>query len=386
MTGDRSLIPLLVLLALAGASRTTVAESPACAQARLIVAEVEEMYASGTANHEQILARMTLARDLCASLGDAWKYSHCSARALGRERDARFYGDKALFLGVKSLSCELGEEGRGTVQTTGAKLGPVRTKYALVIGIGQFQDPKITPLQYAAKDARDIAALLQDPRWGRFDAANVILLTDEQATRANILKSLQQLILRAEEDDLVFLYVSSHGSPQKGQNDLRTVGYIVTHDAAYDSIYVDGLKYEDFSENVALIRARRKAVFLDTCYSGQASARGEKMLFIEPVGVDSRTAKLFLSGEGSYVVTSSRANEQSFESDILQNSYFTHFLLQALRKAGDAPTIQEIFSLLAREVPTAVARDKGRPQHPQMVPADGAGDLRIGVAPTQDDP
>lgn len=375
----RRFLILLGLLTLT-APQEAAGESPGCAQARAIVAEIEEMYASGAANHEQILARLALARDLCASLGDAWKYSHCSAQALGRERDARFYGDKALFLGIKSLSCQLGKEESNTARATSAKPGPVREKYALVIGIGSFKDPKITPLQYAAKDARDIATVLKDPRWGRFDPANVILITDEQATRANILTALQQLILRAEEDDLVFLYVSSHGSPDKGQSDLRTIGYIVTHDAAYDSIFVEGLEYKYFSEKVALIKARRKVVFLDTCYSGQASARGAKLLFIEPAGVDSQTAKLFLSGEGSYVITSSRANEQSFESDTIQNSYFTYFLLQALSREGDPPTIQDVFGFLAHAVPAAVARDKGQPQHPEMVPADGAGDLRIGVA------
>ena len=374
-------ILLLVFLALGGAPRTILAESPGCAQARAIVAEVGEMYASGAPNHDRALARLALARDLCSDLAEAWRYSHCSAQALGRGREAQFYGDRALFLGVKSLSCQPGVGAPGAARTANAKLGPVRAKYALVIGVGKFKDPKITPLQYAAKDARDVADFLKDPRWGRFDPANVILLTNEQATRANILKSLQQLILSAGEDDLVFLYISSHGSPHKGESDLRTIGYIVTYDASYDSIFVDGLKYEDLSENVALIKARRKAVFLDTCYSGQASSTGGKMLFIEPVGVDSQTAKLFLSGEGSYVVTSSRSNEQSFESDTLQNSYFTHFLLKALR-SPEAPTIKEVFGILAREVPGSVARDKGQPQHPEMVPADGSGDLRIGVAPT----
>lgn len=376
-----SLIPLLIFLMVGGTPRTVLAESPGCVQARAIVAEVEEIYASGAPDHERALARLALARDLCSDLGEAWKLSHCSAQALGRSRETQFYGDRALFLGVKSLSCAPGAGGAVTARNTSAKLGPVRAKYALVIGVSKFKDPQITPLQYAAKDARDVAALLKDSRWGRFDPSNVILLTDEQATRANVLKSLQQLILSVEEDDLVFLYVSSHGSPHKGQGDLRTIGYIVTHDASYDSIFVDGLKYEDLSENVALIKARRKAVFLDTCYSGQASGSGGKMLFIEPAGVDAQTAKLFLSGEGSYVVTSSRANEQSFESDTLQNSYFTHFLLQALR-TPQAPTMKEVFDLLAREVPGSVARDKGQPQHPEMVPADGSGDLRIGVAST----
>ena len=192
---------------------------------------------------------------------------------------------------------------------------------------------------------------------------------------------MQDIFLKAQEDDLVFVYVSSHGSPHQDSHGLGGVGYIVTHDTALNSIWLDALDYEGFSRQVSLLKARRKVVFLDTCFSGQAPRPGEKALFLEPAGIDPQTARLFLSGEGTYVVTSSRATERSFESDTLRNSYFTHFLIQALQKEGEPTTIKEVFGLLKREVPAAVSRDKGQPQNPQMVPADGPGDLRIGVAP-----
>jgi uncharacterized caspase-like protein len=250
-----------------------------------------------------------------------------------------------------------------------------------VVGIGRFKDPGIPRLQYTAKDARDLAAVLVDPRYGRFDPAKVTLLTDEKATRVNILSALQDLFLKTQEDDLIFIYVSSHGSPRRNDMGLNGAGYIVTYDTSLRSIFLDALDYEGFSRQVSLLKARRKVIFLDTCFSGQASGRGEKALAIEGGGVNLETARLFLSGEGTYIVTSSKADERSFESESLQNSYLTHYLMAALSRGGEPPTIKEVYSVLAREVPAAVARDKGMPQHPQLVPADGAGDLRIGVAP-----
>jgi hypothetical protein len=357
-----------------------VADQAACAQARAIVTEVEGLYQSGAPDHNLILSRLKTARDLCATLGPAWKYSFCSASALGDEKGARLFRDRAVLNDVSDLACPAGGK-LGRQAPTAAPLGPVHTKYALVIGIGRFQDPQINQLQFPAKDARDLAAVLTDPRYGRFDPRNVTLLTDEKATRKNILNALQELFLRAQEDDLVFLYVSSHGSPHREESGLGGVGYIVTYDTAVKSIWVDALEYDDFSRKVSLLKARRKAIFLDTCYSGQVSrANGEKGLLVEAAGLDPGTARLFLSGEGTYVVTSSRATEKSFESESLHNGYFTYYLMAALKQGGAPQTVKEIFSLLAHDVPAAVAREKNQSQHPQILPADGPGDLRIGVA------
>jgi len=368
---------VVVLLAFTS-SRSVEAAGEACAQARDIVAEVAAQYAGGSPNHAALLAKLKTARTLCSTLGDAWKYSYCSAQALGQQREAQIFKDRAVFAGISDFSCPVGEGGAPVAAKTPLP-SYVRAKYALVIGIGKFKDPEIPRLQFAAKDARDLAAVLTDPTYGHFDPANVTLLTDEKATRANILNALQELFLNSQEDDLVFLYVSSHGSPHRADSGLGGVGYVVTYDTAFHNIWVDSLDYEQFYRQVSLLKARRKAVFLDTCYSGQFR-KGEKSLAIEG-GVDVNDAKRYLSGEGTYVVTASRADERSWESEELQNSYFTHFLIAALRHGEEPPTLKEVFTGLGRDVAAAVSRDKGMPQHPQVLPADGPGDLRIGVTP-----
>lgn len=379
----RALRIVLLLCSLAPVvSPAARAESPACAQARSIVAEVEQLYASGNPDHQLILSKLKTARNLCSTLGEAWKLSYCSAQALGNAQEARIFRDRAVFNSVSDLSCP-GAGGSGTeARPVPAPLpSRVRSKYALIVGIGKFKDDRIQTLQFTAKDAEDLAAVLKDPRYGRFDPDNVTVLTDEEATRANILEHLNKILLKAEEDDLVFIYVSSHGTPRQDDRGLGGVGYIVTSDTSTDRMWLDSLEYESFSRQVSLIKARRKVVFLDTCFSGQIPRPGEKALFIEPAGIDAKTARLFLSGEGTFVISSSKATERSFESETLKNSYFTYYLIRALQKEGEPPTIKQIFDALSREVPAAVARDKGQSQHPQIVPADGPRDLRIGVAP-----
>jgi hypothetical protein len=363
----RAILPLLCSLLLPS---TTTAETPACNQARSMVEEVKRMYQSGKPDHRTVLQKLDTAHDLCPSLGEAWKYAYCSAVAIG-DKKAAIYKDRAVFNGVSNLECG----GFGAPEQK-RPLGFVRNKYALLVGISDFKEPQLH-LQFAAKDARDLANFLQ--QHGSFPPDNVYLLTDKEATRAHILNALNRILLQATEDDLVLIFISSHGSPSQQDKGLGGIGYIVTYDTSLKNIWVDAIEYQEFAAKTSLIKARRKVLFLDTCYSGQIRSGGKGLDLDE--GIGAKTANLFLSGEGTYVVTSSKEDERSWESDKLENGFFTYYLINALKQGQEPPTIHQVFDYLSREVPAAVAREKNAPQNPQLLPRDGTEDLRIGVIP-----
>lgn len=354
-----------------------VQDSAACQQARQIVTSVAAALERGDPDPAALLNRLATARDLCPALGDAWKYSACAARAAGQQAKAQIYSDRAVLNGVADLTCSVA----GAVPLPTPKLGAIRDKYALVVGIGNFQDERIPKLRYTTKDARDFRDYLVDPHGGQFDPGKVELLLDGQATREGILKAIQRIILRAQEQDLLVVYVSSHGSPLENSLGLQGVGYIVTYDTNVDDLYVEALEFQSFSETISRVRAQRKVTFLDTCFSGQAGRVGAKNLAVTPLGVSPETAKLFTSTEGSYLVTSSDASEKSWESDRLQNSFFTYYLLAALRQPGDPPTLKEVFAELSRKVAAGVLQEKNAIQKPQLHPASASADLRIGAPP-----
>jgi hypothetical protein len=356
------------------------AQSPGCNRAQAIVEEVRNLYEAGQPDHRAILSKLKTAQQLCPTLGEAWKYAYCSAKALGDEASAQMFKGRAAFNDVTDLNCGGGAPIAAALPTY------VRRKFALVIGIGDFLDPAVPRLKYAAKDARDFAAALMDPEHGNFSSENVTLLTNDKATRAAILNAMQELFNRAQEDDLVVIYVSSHGSPAQQDKGLGGIGHIVTYDTSLKNIWVDAIEYQDFAAKTSLIRARRKVAFLDTCFSGQASRPGEKALSIESMGVDDRTARMFLSGDGTFVITSSKSTERSWESEKIQNSYFTFYLVDALKRSKEPATVKEIFDYISVKVPDAVAKEKQAPQHPQMHPMTGPGDVRIGVVPRTGSP
>ncbi|HWS72545.1 MAG TPA: caspase family protein [Thermoanaerobaculia bacterium] len=352
------------------------ADSAGCNRARAIVQEAVTMYSSANVDHRAVLNKLKTAQQLCPTLGESWKYAHCSALALGDTASARVYKDRAIFNGVADLTCGAAS---GGVEEVAPLPSRVHEKYALIIGVGKFIDSGIPPLQYAAKDARDFRDVLLDPHYGNFSRKNVTLLTDEEATRDAILGALQDISQRAREDDLVVTYVSSHGLGRDAEGGLAGMGYIATHDMQRSKAYLNGLVYRAFIEQVGSLRARRKVVFLDTCYSGEASMKGSKALAIEGGGIDAKTAALFLSGEGTYIITSSDKHEQSWESDSIRNGYFTHYLVEALKHATEPQTVREIYEYLSGHLPAAVEKEKHASQHPQIYPETDAGDVRIGV-------
>lgn len=83
---------------------------------------------------------------------------------------------------------------------------------ALCVGINQYRHFPQATLQGCVNDAQDMAALLKDLLG--FEDSDITRLTDEAATKANILKELERLVegaLSGRLDHLVFSF-SGHGT------------------------------------------------------------------------------------------------------------------------------------------------------------------------------
>jgi uncharacterized caspase-like protein len=113
---------------------------------------------------------------------------------------------------------------------------------------------------------------------GRFKKDHVRLLLDEEATTRNIKSELNLLARSAGRDDLVLIYLASHGSAR--ESDVAGVNYVITHDTDVgdpDSLYATALPMVEVVNVVRnRVKSRRAVVILDTCYSGGALAPGAR--------------------------------------------------------------------------------------------------------------
>jgi hypothetical protein len=225
---------------------------------------------SGRERLSVMLSTLKNATNLCKEFPDLWYYRTVIARQLGKP-DA--YAEKKL----QELSYvaqydpfklpQAAEEPEKQESPT-----HVRKKWALVIGIDQYQDERVPRLNFAVKDSQDFEEFLKDPEGGRFDPANIIHLVDQKATLTGIRQALGKLRAQVQKDDLVVLYFSGHGSPR--EMDPNGMSYIITNDTSLDgpeNLYATSLQMIDLVQQVNRdIKARRVVLFLDTCYSGDA--------------------------------------------------------------------------------------------------------------------
>lgn len=258
--------------------------------------------------------------------------------------------------------------------STTSKNRPIKDKWALVVGISKFQNSQLN-LKCPAKDASDFGKFLVEQC--HFAEDHVRVITDNEATRSRILNELGDKWLPrvVRPDDLVIVYLSTHGSPADA--DVGGVNYLLACDTDPESLYSSGLPMQDLTRIIkGRLRSDRVMMVLDACYSGNVTPQSKGIFRGANVDVEE-----IAQGTGQLVISSSQPNQVSWESKSGDNSVFTKHLMSALRVHGDRTTLAEAFETLRDRVEDEVQRDRGRVQIPVMKSQWEGHDLIISVPP-----
>ncbi len=287
-------------------------------------------------------------------------------------------------------------------------VGPIRNRYALVVGVGKFKNG-ITPLQYSVRDATLFYRFLLEQ--AGFTKNNTYFLADQNATSSNVVKYLNGIRNAAQEDDLVVVYMSSHGTPPDKFGGV----YIVTYDTEvnprervwHTSVAETALK--DFVEN---LRARRLVMVLDTCYSngayraipgflppggkslgvgdenegyGVSTAQGKRLFGAKDIVLEdqpkqaSSTGKSIGSQEsyGKVLISASSSGEKSWESDQLRNSVFTYYFVDGMKRYDGS--VKDAFDYSKPRTLQRVQQEKGADitQTPQAMATNENWNMRV---------
>jgi uncharacterized caspase-like protein len=269
---------------------------------------------------------------------------------------------------------------------------PVKDKWALVIGISSFQDPALN-LKYAAKDATDFRNFLISDAHFRPD--HVKLLTDQDATRANIVALLGDKWLKkvASPDDLTVIYISGHGT--RSSREADGANFIVPYEGNVENIVFSGLPMQWLLAGLKnLVKSDRTYVFLDVCHSGAAAresdasnqpshgaADGTLTDAISGGSADEKSLTRFTKIEarslstaaGQIVVAASQADQVSWESKRYANGVFTHSLIKGLKINGDRTTMSQAYDYVKNNVEDEVLRDRAQLQTPVIIPKTSQG-------------
>ncbi len=236
---------------------------------------------------------------------------------------------------------------------------PIADKWAIVMGVGKFKDPTIPSLRYSVKDAKDFADFLVKEQ--HFAPDHVRLLLNEKATKDEFLDEIGDKFLPrvVHRDDLVVLFFSSHGSP--AERDIGGSNFIVAYDTKKDSLYRTGIEMQELTR---ILRERtprakgdqegaRVCIVMDACHSG-GGADGAKDA--EDSNIDAKVVEV---GRGQIVISSSSANERSWESKRYPNGVFTKNLMKNLK--GDVGILDAV-NACQKDVAEEVQQDDANTQ------------------------
>jgi hypothetical protein len=187
-------------------------------------------------------------------------------------------------------------------------------KFAIIIGI-VYNNLEFGAVNFADQDAGTVYNVLT--RQLGFPAENVILLQNRQATRENIMRSLNWLVTNPDVDstsEVVFFY-SGHGvrnGPGVGMNipDVPPGYALIPFDFYnYDFKKGAGLIWDwELANILSRINPGRMWISIDSCYSGG---------FVRPG----------ITGPNRVVTTSSQGDEASNELADAQRGVFTKYIV-----------------------------------------------------------
>lgn len=228
---------------------------------------------------------------------------------------------------------------------------------AVIVGISDYQNPKIPDLNYAHKDAEAFYNYLLNRSGLKIDSANVVVLLNEKATAGNVISNLFWLMDESKEGDVAIIYFSGHGDVET--TTMNQPGFLLCYDAP-SRVYMAGGTFalQNLQDIIATLSTTNKAkvlVITDACRAGKLAGSTEG-------GPRATAANLAKQYANENKILSCQENEFSLEGKSWGGGrgVFSYYFLHGIEGLADRNkdgyvSVQEIERYLDDEVPAAVA-------------------------------
>lgn len=243
---------------------------------------------------------------------------------------------------------------------------------ALLVGMWEFDDVASFPQFDGAKITADLGAMEAALKLNGFEVAT---LRRSRVTREDIAEELAKLVDRAEANDRLFIYFSTHGFADPL---LPADGYLATSDCRMRQPSSRCLRLNDLQTQADRAlggkNVRQVLFAVDSCFSGLGIVR--------KTAAEPNLNRLAVP-QGAFMLTAGMANQLAQIDPGLGMSTFTYFLAEGLKgKAailgndGGVITLTELFLYVQYEV----ARQTDSQQIPMLGRMKGDGEMLF--APT----
>ncbi|SPE30862.1 exported hypothetical protein [Candidatus Sulfopaludibacter sp. SbA6] len=249
------------------------------------------------------------------------------------------------------------------------------TRWAIIIGVSSYQHlPPAAQLHFAHRDADDFSTFLRSFEGGALPADHIRLLTNQQATLAQVRASDTWLVDSARPEDIVYFFFAGHGVL-----DDQDEGYLVMSDSDPQNLHATALSFQEVDQTLSTrLRAGLVVVVTDACHAGRLG--WSSYAPNTPSRANESLARIGQGDRSFLRLLATRPSEQSFENERWDGGHgvFTYSLLEGLRGEADLDgdhviRASEAIDFASRRVPELT----GGLQHPRVA---GTFDARVPIA------
>jgi hypothetical protein len=272
-----------------------------------------------------------------------------------------FYATAGSKTGIES------EKVKFTITYKGATEAKPRL-FLVTIGINKYKNPKYN-LNYAQADADGVATMISQKSKSLFQEVVPYSIRNDKAIKSNIYAALEQIKLKAKEQDMIVVYYAGHGVMSSG-SDKEKEFFIVPYDVTQlygkdELLYEKGISASDLKKYAQAINAQKQVFILDACQSAGAL---ESVEGTRGAAEEKAIAQLARS-TGTFWITSTGSDQFASEFAKLGHGIFTYTLLEGIGGAADVNndqrlTIRELSTYIENKVPELSEQLKGTAQFP----------------------
>ncbi|MGZ3590194.1 MAG: caspase family protein, partial [Thermodesulfobacteriota bacterium] len=195
--------------------------------------------------------------------------------------------------------------------------------YVLAIGVSKYEDKNLT-LEFAGKDAIDFAECFLKQKGGLYRDVVVKVLTDEKATRDEIIDGFDWISKETTSKDVALVFLAGHGI-----NDSGGVYYYLPVNTDLEKLRRTGVPFTEMKNTVASL-AGKTVLFIDTCHAG--NVMGARAVAPDITGF---VNELTSAENGAVVFASSTGRQYSFEDTNWGNGAFTKAVVEGINGKAD---------------------------------------------------
>jgi len=253
-------------------------------------------------------------------------------------------------------------------------------RFAICIGVDDYEDKRIYKLQKARNDAKLLGEIFK--KQGQFDY--VYVMTDDKSNRDDyypsknkIEQTAQYVADFASPDDLIVFSFSGHGISNTSGD-----GYIVPVDALVDKdkIFSTSVKINEILAKFKEKGFKKTLLLIDACRETLETNKG--------INNNSLTSPIYTEADISAVFYGTSSGNYSYEDADSPNGIFTKFLAEALKGKADTNkdgivTFSETETYVQEKVRDWAVNNKTYQKPYTKIFGEKFGDLALTIQPSE---